>query len=54
MIIQKIEEFSTYSGKDVHIPLKYHIQSICMTKQSLIVGNRAGEIIQFAFSSGGS
>jgi hypothetical protein len=50
LIIQKLDEYSIYTGKDVKVPIKYQVQSICMTKESLIVGNRAGEIVHFPFS----
>ncbi len=42
LIIQKEKEYSIYTGKDVKVPLKYQVQSICMTKDLIIVGNRAG------------
>ena len=54
LIIQKIEEFSTYTGKDANPPPKFQIQSVCLSKQSLIIGNRAGEILRFPFSVSGA
>lgn len=49
LIIQKVVEFNTIHSKELKVPLKYQVQSICMIRHALIVGNRAGEIIQFAF-----
>ncbi len=51
LIIQKLDEYNTYFGKEHMVPIKHQIQSICMTKESLVIGNRAGEIMHFPFSN---
>jgi hypothetical protein len=32
LIIQKLDEYTIYSGKEVKVPVKYQVQSICMMK----------------------
>jgi hypothetical protein len=51
LIIQKDQEYSIYPGKEAKVPVKYQVQSICMTKDLIIVGNRAGEIMGFSYSN---
>ncbi len=46
-IIQKMFEFSIYHGREQKIPVRYHIQSVCISKNNIIVGTRAGEIYEF-------
>lgn len=41
-IIQKMFEFSIYHGRDQKIPIRYHIQSVCISKNNIIVGTRSG------------
>ena len=49
--IQKVFEFSIYSGKEQAVPVKFHIQSVCIGKNEIIVGTRSGEIYEFTCNS---
>ena len=43
-IIQKVFEFSIYSGKELVVPSKFHIQSVCIGKNEIYMGSRSGDI----------
>ena len=50
-MIQKIFEFNTYDGKDSLLPTKYHIQSVTIGQNDIILGTRSGDIYQFNWST---